>query len=203
MTEAEEFEQHSAELAAELRSPWQPRCIARAWRTPGEGDLVFTMQTWIDLDAARSPLLAGRAPETIEELAGAFAIFGIPFDAATPPEEAALIVAAMRRAIEEGFAAALPMRPPEAADDDGADGFGVWLPLLACLVTQCGLEPEAALRLGVTRAHMLISAHRRNQGWEVAGQPYAVRDMEGFAPSKPAFDQGHDGACPSRESADA
>ena len=65
-----------------------------------------------------------------------------------------------------------------AAAAPADDGFGAWAPIWACLVTQCGLDPERALAMRVDRAQVLIATHRRNQGWQVAGTPYALRDLE-------------------------
>ena len=167
----------STEMAETLQSPWEPACVARAFRTPREGDLVFTMQGWIDLDALRSVLLCGGLPATLDDLRAAAAVFGLDVEALTP-EEGADVARAMRRAVEDAFAMSLQMAQPHA--EPGAeepDGFGAWLPLFACLVTQCGLGPEDALALPVGRAYALVAAHRRNQGWRAAGTEYALREL--------------------------
>lgn len=166
------------ELAGALRSGWEPACLARAFATPAAGALALTMQQWIDLDALRSPLLQGDLPETAAQLAAAAEIFGLALDD-LDPEEAAALGGAMLRACDAAFATALPMRPPQAeAGSEMADGFGTWLPLWAFLVSQCGLAPDAASALRVDRAYALMAATRRNQGWECAGTPYALRDAE-------------------------
>jgi hypothetical protein len=88
-----------------------------------------------------------------------------------------LIERTLRAAVTEAFAMALPMRLPDSPQGGVDDGFGAWLPIFAALVTQCGLTPQAALALRVDRAFALLAAHRRNQGWEVAGTPYALREV--------------------------
>lgn len=177
MTEAEEQALHElgSEVAAALHSPWEPRCVARAFASGAP--LALTMQQWIDLDHARSPLLQDALPATAEELTVAAEIFALDV-AEFSPQEAADVAELMLRAVRAAFALALPMRDPGAekvATED--DGFGTWLPLWAALVTQCGLAPDAALALRVDRAYALLTAHRRNQGWEPAGEPYALRDL--------------------------
>lgn len=173
----DELNELSKNAAGALQSAWEPRCIARAFASPLAGSLALTMQGWIDLEAVRSPLLAGRDPETTADLAVAFAAFGLDYED-TPPEEAVLIVGAMKRAIGEAFAAPLPMRQPEAQPPREDGGFGSFAPVLACLVFQAGMAPRIALNLDVAQAFILIATHRYNQGWEVAGEPYAVRDLE-------------------------
>ncbi len=166
------------DLAGALHSLWEPACLARAFATPGEGALVFTMQGWIDLDAARSPLLAGGLPETLEEIEAAVDAFRCgPVDLS--PDEAEGLGRLMREEIEAAFALGLRMRAPGAETGaEAPDGFGTWLPLWACLVTQCGLAPDAALALRVGRAFALVAGMRRNQGWECAGTTYALRGEE-------------------------
>lgn len=143
------------------------------------GQVVLTMQGWIDLDAARSPLLLGRLPGTEEDLAAAFAVFlpgGLKTSTGT---EVFTLSEIMRDEVRDAFAAALPMQPENAAaDDEGDDGFGDFAPLLACLISQCGLSAAEAMALPVAQAFVLIASHRRNQGWKVAGKKYAFRDLE-------------------------
>lgn len=167
------------ELAGALHSPWEPACIARAFSTPAEGELALTMQQWIDLDAIRSPLLQGDLPKTAAQLEAAAEIFGLALDD-LDPDEAAAIGGAMLRACGTAFATALPMRQPDSQlstnNSQLSDGFGTWLAMWAFLVSQCGLAPDAACALRVDRAYALMAATRRNQGWECAGTPYALRD---------------------------
>ena len=184
MTETEEKDLLAlgAELSETMNSRWEPVAIGRAFARLAPGELAFTMQGWIELSRAQSPLLDGKLPEIYDELAAAFAAFGLRIED-SPPEEAALIATAMRRAIQTGLAAVLPMTPAKETDGDAADGFGTWLPILTCLVTQCGIAPTIALDLRVEQAFMFLSAHRRNQGWRVAGIPYAHRDIADVEPT--------------------
>jgi len=179
MTDDErELVEASQALAAAQASPWQPRCIARAFARPRPGEVAFTMQAWIDLDAAQSPLLVGEAPATAEGLDAAFAAFGLAHEELTP-EETVAVVRALLRAIDAGFAAALRMQPPgESTSPAGDDGFGDWAPIFACLVVQCRLSLAEARALRVDAAHILMATMRRNERWTVSGVPYALRDLE-------------------------
>lgn len=188
MTEAEENDLRSlsAALAGAEESAWQPRCIARAFATPEAGAVVFTMQTWIDLDAASSPLLEGRLPETAEELNDAVSAFGCgPVDLS--PEEAVGLGLMMREAIEEAFALSLPMSPPDDGGGFGpglAGGFGGWLPIYAALIAQFGLSRADARACPVGEAFALLACDKRNRGWQPAAATYAQRDV--IQPPKPA-----------------
>lgn len=180
MTEIEAQNLHSlaADLAAAEQSPWQPRCIARAFATPRAGAVVFTMQTWIDLDGASSPLLEGQLPETTEQISDAVDAFGCgPVDLSV--EEALGLGLMMREAIEEAFAMSLPMSPPD--DGDGAvslsGGCGDWLPIYAALVAQLGLSRADARATPVGEAFALLAADKRNRGWHPTGATYAQRDV--------------------------
>lgn len=190
MTSEEERDLHelSAEIAAVGQSPWQPRTVSRAFASRGQERLVFTLQTWIDLDAARSPLLHGELPANEEECSAAHAAFGLALGA---PEEAEVICAVMEREIRAALGAALAMRPEEAVTGEEDDGFGDCAPLLAALVSQLGMGRMEALATPVAQAFILIAAHRRNQGWKVAGVPYAIRDLdpEGLAPASPTNEE--------------
>lgn len=179
MTEAEaqELREMGAEITGALQCPWQPRTIARAFATRKEGEVVFTMQRWIDLDAVRSPLLIGQAPKTETELRDAFEVFGLDLDGATA-EDIARIVRVLQREIDDSFAAHLPMDPPEAGEPGSNDGFGDWAPIFAALVTQCRLSLAEALAIPVAAASVLLAAHRSNQRWRPTGTPYALRDIE-------------------------
>lgn len=182
-------EQDLRELQGELlgaeRSPWQPRIVARAFRSAlAEDPFVFTMQAWIDLSAAESPFLLGRLPEgderLLERFVEAFEIFG--FKGTTPEdcngEELVLIGRTIVRAIDDGFSTEVALAGPDGARAAGSsNGMGRWLPILACLVSQIGLTPAAALALPVAQAFALIAAHRCNEGWSVAGETYAMRDV--------------------------
>lgn len=171
-----------AELVSAARSPWEPRCVARAFRG-SEEPFVFTVQAWIDLDACASPFLLGRLPEAeeaLEQFEAAFAAFG--HRATTPeacePQELILLGWKMVRSIAAGFAMRLKLAPPEGCKAAGADnGIGDWLPIVACLKSQLGFSLAEALALTVGQAFALIAAHRVNEGWSVAGETYAQRDV--------------------------
>jgi hypothetical protein len=175
-----------AQLAGVSASPWQPRCIADAFRTPEEEQrFVFTMQTWIDLDAARSPFLLGSLPspdleweEVMEEYRNAFAAFGCTEERLEKcePEDLILIGQSMIRTIDRGFALRLRMNPPKGFESTaGDDGFGDWLPAMACLKSQMHFLWSEALAMSVEQALAVINAHRRNEGWTPAETPYALR----------------------------
>lgn len=175
------------DLAGAEQDPWQPRCIARAFATPREAVAVFTMQTWIDLDAARSPLLEGVLPQTGDGLDAAIDAFRCgPVD--LTPEEAVGLGLMMLDAIHAAFAMRLEVTPP-GGDGDArsrglAGGFGDWLPIYAALVAQLGLSIADANALPVGKALALLASHRRNCGWMPAGATYAQRD-EARAPAPP------------------
>lgn len=186
MTEAEaaQLREWGEELAGAHASLWQPSCIARAFARQTQGAFVFRMQTWIDLEAARSPFLLGQLPEAEEAVvrfSEAFAAFG--YDGTTPeacdPEGLILLGERMMEAISEGFGMRLRLSPPEGPCAEVAgDGMGSWLPVLACLVSQIGLTMAEARALPVGEAFALIAGHRINQGWTVKGETYADRDVE-------------------------
>jgi hypothetical protein len=180
MTETEEKKLRSlaADLAGAEQSAWQPRCIARAFAIPAEGTPVFTMQAWIDLDAASSPLLEGRLPETAEQISDAVEAFGCgPVDLSAG--EAVGLMLMMREAIEEAFAMSLPMTPP--GDDGGtitlSGGFGDWLPIYAALIALLGMSRGDARSTPVGEAFALLAADKRNRGWMPAAATYAQRDV--------------------------
>ncbi len=202
-TEEEHLRELGADLARVAESPWQPACIAQAWRTPRTISAhdrtallpAFTMQTWIDLDAVRSPLLRGEGPELGAELDAALNTFGLDSSELLPADLAVLAVA-MIRAVSDAFSSALRMQPPVDPSADGLppeapDGFGDWLPLLAFLVTQCGLSVDDALDLRVDRALMLMAAVRRNQGWTATGTTYALRELAAEKPNLTSEEKEH------------
>ncbi|MGA3169470.1 MAG: hypothetical protein ABSE62_00500 [Chthoniobacteraceae bacterium] len=177
-----------AQLAGTAQSPWQPRCVARAFRTPAASHaFVFTMQAWIDLDAVQSPFLLEELPDPdlgheaiIRAFEEAFAAFG--HTSTTPAEcapfELALLGKSMIRVIRQGFAMRLRMNPPKGMESGGGDdGFGDWLPVMACLKAQLYFGWEEALAMHVERALAVVNAHRRNEGWTPAETPYALRDV--------------------------
>ncbi len=178
---AEETEQLQAlgrDLAGATHSAWQPRCIARAFATPTAGNVAFTMQAWIDLDAIKSPLLRGELPENADQLIATALAFGLNLDE-LEPDEFIDVARGLLRAIQTAFAAALRMDPPQESDEDtSADGFGDWAPLLSFLICEAGLGRSGALTTPVDQAFILLATARRNQGWRVAGTPYAMREAE-------------------------
>lgn len=158
-------------------SPWEPLCLARAFATPADGTLVLTMQRWIDLEALRSPVLQGGFPETIEDCADAAAVFDLSLDGLSA-DDCARVGQAIARACVNAFAMALKMEHPEgSASLKGDDGFGTWLPLWSFLVGECRMSPGDANALRVEQAYALLAGKRRNDGWIVAGTPYAMRDV--------------------------
>ena len=172
-----------AELVSAARSPWQPRCVARAFRST-EAAFVFTVQAWVDLDSCASPFLLGELPEAEVALAQfevAFEAFG--HQATTPeacePEELILLGHKMLQAIGRGFAMRLQLAPPEGCKLAGSseNGMGDWLPIVACLKSQLGFSMAEALSLTVGQAFALVAAHRVNEGWSVAGETYVQRDV--------------------------
>lgn len=167
----------SRELAASLQSPWQPRCIAAAFATPTLHSRHLTMQQWIDLDAIRSPFLLGEIPQDVDEFLAAAQIFALNVSERTPPQDIAVLQQVILRACREAFALALPMQPPGRSEGGEDAGFGDWLPIYTCLVTECGLSPTEVMAHRVDRALATIATKRHNEGWKVGGQPYALRDL--------------------------
>ena len=182
----QDLREMQAELVAAATSPWEPSCVAMAFRT-ADSPFVLTMQAWIDLEAAQSPFLLGKLPEAEEALAHfelAFEVFGHMESTpeACTPEELILIGRKMQRAIARGFSTRVKLAPPEGSKLAGVDnGMGEWLPLLACLKSQLGFSLAEALALRVDQAFALIAAHRINEGWQVAGETYAQREFSDFS----------------------
>jgi len=185
----DELREMQAQLGGVSASPWQPRCVARAFCSPDvDHPFVFTMQAWIDLDAAQSPFLLGELPSpdlgeegVIEAFNAAFAAFGLeaPKLRECGVDQFIHIGNCIIRAINRGFAMRLRMHPPKGFESAGGDdGFGDWLPVMACLKAQLYFAWEEAMALPVDRAFGLINAHRRNEGWSPAETPYAMRGTE-------------------------
>lgn len=181
----------SADIAAAEQSGWQPGAIARAFASASQPStlnpqLALTMQGWIDLDHARSPLLAIGIPAeiTLAEVDFAAGVFGMESVELTPAQAAPLL-APMIRACEAAFAAALRMSPsqPSTLSSQPPDGFGDWMPLLTMLMVEAHLSLADALALRVDAAFILAATIRRNQGWEPAGVSYALRDVKESAVS--------------------
>lgn len=184
--ELEGLRQLQQQLVGMTASAWQPRCVARAFHTGlWENPFVFTMGTWIDLDFVESPFLQGRLPEAETALVAfeqAFAAFG--HTETTPanctPHQLVLLGNKMIQSIKEGFAMGVRMNPPKGnASDSGNNGFGDWLSIMACLKVQLQFSIEGAYALPVGRAFALIAAHRGNEGWTTASEPYALRSQPG------------------------
>jgi hypothetical protein len=176
-TEAEiqKLKEMGQDLAGAMQSPWEPGCVARAF-ADARSQIGLTMQGWINLDAARSPMLIGLPLETDEDLFAAAEAFEIDLDE-MDEEDKALCSLGMERATREAFGMVLRMREPGATGTMSADGFGAWLPMMAFLLAECRMSYDVACRTFVGRAFALIAAVRRNQGWEVAGEAYAMREV--------------------------
>ena len=168
------------EVAAAEQSPWEPRCVSNAFASHSPRTFTLTMQAWIDLDAIRSPLLQDAVPATEADFWAALSAFGAAEKKGSEltPAEAAVLTEEMRAAVSAAFSMMLGMKRPDATEGDDADGFGSWLPIFACLKTQCGYTHAEALALDAGQAFAVIAAMRKNQGWEPHGTPYAVRDLE-------------------------
>lgn len=178
--EKQQLLEMGGDIAAAKASPWEPTCIANAFATPGPNAIALTMQGWIDLDHIRSPILNGELPKNIEELkAAALLAFDLLFED-MPIEDVMNVGRAMCRACVDAFALGLKMVDSDepATGDEPSDGFGNWLPVWACLITQCGLSLDDARTIRVDQAHALVATMRRNAGWKVAGTPYALRGIE-------------------------
>lgn len=177
-------------LAEAKLSRSEPLILMRAFCEPEPGQVAMTMQQWAGLEKIRSPLLVGRLPETLGELERAAKVFGMSAASADDMSEAMVLGEVLLDAVRAAFATSMPMKEPaddkEPAKDHELlrepDGFGQWLPIFACLVTQCGLSEDVALRMRVDRALALIAGHRRNQGWKADGWTYpeweVVREFE-------------------------
>lgn len=161
------------------QSPWEPACIASTFASKSSLELLlaFTMQTWIDLDAVRSPLLLGQEFATAGEFGAALAAFGHPGAIQFEAEEAAVLTDEMQQAIALGFSTRLGMRQSgEERGDATEHGFGEWLPLYTFLIAECGISRDDARACPVGEAFALASARRHLQGWQCAGTPYALRE---------------------------
>lgn len=169
----------SEALAGAEQSPWEPRCVSKAFASR-PGGLVLTMQGWIDLDAVCSPFLEGRLPDgddAVAQLSAAVDAFGLgPLE--VKPDDAIELAEAMRKAVTEAFSMQLKMQPPGDTSPKAPGGFGSWLPIFACLVAQIGMSRLDALATPVCQAFALIATHRHNQGWLVSDATYAQRDAD-------------------------
>ena len=179
MTEAEErgLRELSADLAGAEKSPWQPRCVCRAFASR-PGALVLTMQGWIDLEAVRSPLLEGKRPQGDDlqaQLSAAVDAFGLGPLKVTM-EEADELIDAMLDAIYAAFDTQIKLRQPGDAGPQQPGGCGDWLSVLSCLIAQIGMTRCESLATPVCQAFAIIASHRINQGWHVVDATYAQRD---------------------------
>lgn len=165
----------SEELAGQASSPWQPACVAQAWSQAGRR-VGFTMQAWIELERLRSPILLGELPDELTALEAAANVFGLSVDGMQPADAIAL-GQALISAVQLAWSMRLKMQPanPAAHADQG---FGDWLPLLACLVSQAGLSLHEARSMEVAQAFSFLAAMRHNESWNlVGGEPYNLRDI--------------------------
>lgn len=180
MTDAEEQELRAEcnALAQAEQSPWEPRCVARAFMSPAPGALGLSMQRWIDLEAVKSPLLLGRWPEGEAALAQRSAAVDV-FELGALVlewEEADELWQAMLDAVREAFALNIKMRAPGASGLGAAAGFGLALPILSCLLSELHMSRLDALATPVAQAFGLIAGHRSNQGWSALDATYTQRD---------------------------
>jgi hypothetical protein len=178
----QELRELQADLLAAERSPWQPRCVSRAFRSEPAA-FVFTLQTWIDLDALRSPFLLSQLPDPEDDVIARFrealAAFGHTI---TSPEkcegdELALLGHKMLRTIREAFAMRVNLMPPNGASVQDNPGTGEWLTILRFLKAQMGFGLPEALALPVAQAFALIVSQRTFEGWTVADETYATREV--------------------------
>lgn len=181
LADIDRLKEKSRQLARSERSPWEPRAVARAFareavRTFQGQPMRFTLQAWIDLEYALSPLLMLRLPETLEELEAAMMAFDLDLKELTPAE-AVEMGELMIAVIGDGFAMRLDMQQPGVAAVPAADGFGAWLPIYSALVKQCGIAPAPALQMEVGHVFALLAAGKANEGWEPVGKPYAWREL--------------------------
>ena len=165
-----------SEVAGALQSAREPGCVVRAFASPLPGTIVVTMQRWMDLEAVGSPIVAGCALETDDDLHKTAAIFELNLTE-LDAEAVARCAIAMERAGLEMYALTLKMRQPGATGGALDDGCGTWLPLMAFLLAECHVGYAEAQQMPVTRAFGLMAAVRRNQGWDVVGEPYAMREV--------------------------
>jgi hypothetical protein len=168
------------DLAASHAPGGEPACVAAAFARQAQGVFVFTMQAWIDLVHARSPLLQGGLPETAGQAAAAFAAFdwqGVSAEE-MEHEEALACFRRMRDAVNDAMAMVLDMQPRDAGELLPNDGFGVWLPLLARLIAKdngLGMSRSEALTMPVGQAYALLAGWRHNHGWKAASVGYELR----------------------------
>jgi hypothetical protein len=184
--EIKELLEFGRDISEAMNGKWQPRCISNAFATHAATRFTLTMQAWIDLDAVRSRLLEGGLPATMGELGDALQAFGYRQEVEISAIEAAEMAHEMRAAVDAGFATSLAMSAPEKTETAKGDGFGSWLPIVACLVSQLGISPREVGPLPVAQALALIAATRRNQGWTEAGTPYALRNLASAEAENPA-----------------
>lgn len=183
-TDLQDLMELQAELAALERSVYQPSCVSRVFATAAEeAPFVFRMQTWIDLDAIRSPVLELRLPHEDEgvlpALAGALAAFG--HHEATveelEPEQVIMLFGDMIAAVQQGFSMRLTVEPPRRAESRADGGFGSWLPLYTCLLGQLYIPRAEVRQMPVAEAFAILAAHRWCHGWSVQGETYKNRDV--------------------------
>lgn len=170
------------ELLKAESSQWQPECVSEAFFSE-PGPFVLTMQAWIDLERMKSPFLFAQLPDAedaLEKFEMAFRAFGYreTMPENCDAEELLLLGQMMISSICSAFAMARRLEPPEGSKlAAGENGLGNWLPLLACMKSQLGFTVDDALALPVAKAYALVVAHRCNEGWRVAGETYANRDV--------------------------
>lgn len=174
-SEIETLKAMGMDLSGALHSDFEPGCVALVFSRFGDRQAGFTMQRWIDLSAVLSPLLSTGVLESDADLLAAADIFEMDVKDATD-EDKALCALGMERMVREGFAMALKMTQPDAVEGRGDEGFGAWLPMYAFLI-RCGFSDAEARGYEVGQAFALMAATRSNEGWNVAGVKYALRDV--------------------------
>ena len=181
------MQEMSGEDAGKETSQWQPACICNAFASDGNVSpprFVLTMQTWINLERVKSPVLNGYAPDDLDDLQNALRAFYYNGPTELTFEEWAVLAGEMADACVRGFSTRLGMKPKDAGSEFVRHGFGGWAPLFACLVTQAGRGLAEALSMPVEQANILVAAMRLNQGWEEAGEPYRQREAVEFVQDK-------------------
>jgi hypothetical protein len=185
----------SAELAGAEVSPWQPRCVVRAFGLRGRGEVEFTMARWLELEKLRSPVLQLEYPETVEAIEATLRVFGLSAalgaedepEEQLAPEDSYLAMGAIIREIGESFALGLKMQPRlaqgETLLEPPQNGMGAWLTTYAALISQCHQSRREAKEWRVGEALAVLCGMRANQGWTVVDETYAQRDAAESSPN--------------------
>ena len=195
MTEEQERELRglAAELAEVEASPWQPRTVRNAFLPVPVlvGHIMLqplTMIRWLRLDRVQSPFLGGAWPldttVQVRALVSAVAILsgdqGVDeerFIQIVTPEETLEGFRTVATLISDAFSPDIEMRregPDVPAHRPG--GFGRWLVLMTCLITDLGLSVSEAMQIPVAQALCLHACHSWRNGFVPAHETYLQRD---------------------------